>query len=169
MLWLVKNETNTNIKSTRSGAMKNNKKPAKKQKKTDEGWALAKLLDREWIPKDWLHLSKWPSFSEMGSKLSSYFIHSDFSEDDKNCYLRIELPGVKKKDIKLAVDDNLVRISGSYIKKTKNKEESFSFNKAFTAPKGIKVAKIEATHEDGVLLVTMPKDEKYKPRSVDVK
>jgi HSP20 family protein len=101
----------------------------------------------------------------------------DISEDEKEYLVKAELPDIKKEDIKLSVHDNVLSISGErkYEKEEKGKkyhrvERTYgSFLRSFTLPEDADASKIAAESKDGILKVHLPKSEKAKPKSIEVK
>jgi len=101
----------------------------------------------------------------------------DISEDEKEYLVKAELPEVKKEDVKLTVQDNVLSITGErkYEKEEKGKkyhrvERSYgSFMRSFTLPEDADGSKVAAEYKDGVLKVHLPKSEKAKPKSIEVK
>lgn len=101
----------------------------------------------------------------------------DISEDEKEYLVKAELPDIKKEDIKLSVHDNVLSISGErkYEKEEKGKkyhrvERAYgSFLRSFTLPDDADASKIAAESKDGILKVHLPKSEKAKPKSIEVK
>ena len=101
----------------------------------------------------------------------------DIAEDDKEYLIKAELPEIKKEDVKLTVQDNVLAISGErkYEKEEKNKkyhrvERAYgSFLRSFTLPEDADGSKVAAEYKDGILTVHLPKSEKAKPKSIDVK
>jgi len=101
----------------------------------------------------------------------------DITEDDKEYVIKADLPEVKKEDIKLTVQDNVMSISGErkYEKEEKGKkyhrvERAYgSFMRSFTLPEAADGSKVSAEYKDGVLNVRLPKSEKAKPKSIEVK
>ncbi len=101
----------------------------------------------------------------------------DISEDDKEYVIKAELPELKKEDIKVSVQNDVLTISGErkYEKEEKNKkfhriERAYgSFTRSFSMPDDADAGKISADVKDGVLKVHLPKSEKAKPKSVEVK
>jgi len=101
----------------------------------------------------------------------------DISEDDKEYLIKAELPEVKKEDIKLTVDEDVLTITGErkYEKEEKGKkyhrvERAYgSFMRSFTLPEDADASKVSAECKDGLLKVHLPKSEKAKPKSVEVK
>ena len=103
----------------------------------------------------------------------------DISEDEKNIYLEAELPGVKKEDLKIKLEDNKLTVSGEKknlpeIDKSRrffNRERIFgTFEKVFTVQTEINQNNIKAEFENGVLSVTIEKlvPEK-KERTIEIK
>ena len=101
----------------------------------------------------------------------------DITEDDKEYLIKAELPEIKKEDVKLTVQDNVLAISGErkYEKEEKDKkyhrvERAYgSFLRSFTLPEDADGSKVAAEYKDGILTVHLPKSEKAKPKSIDVK
>lgn len=101
----------------------------------------------------------------------------DISEDDKEYLVKAELPEVKKEDVKLTVEDNVLSITGErkYEKEEKGKkyhrvERAYgSFMRSFTLPEDADGSKVSAEYKDGVLRVHLPKSERAKPKSIEVK
>lgn len=101
----------------------------------------------------------------------------DIIEDDQNYVIKAELPGVKKEDIKVGVQDDVLTVSGHrhYEKEEKDKkfhriERSYgSFARSFTLPEDSDGEKVSAEFKDGMLKVLLPKTERVKPKQVEVK
>ncbi|TAJ07986.1 MAG: Hsp20/alpha crystallin family protein [Nitrospirae bacterium] len=101
----------------------------------------------------------------------------DITEDDKEYLIKAELPEVKKEDIKLTVDEDVLTITGErkYEKEEKGKkyhrvERAYgSFMRSFTLPEDADASKVSADCKDGLLKVHLPKSEKAKPKSIEVK
>ena len=89
----------------------------------------------------------------------------EITEDDDQFQLVIDLPGVKASDVKCDVEDNnqVLRVSGGRtIKLGKGKPSKTRFEKTFTIDKSVDAKAISANLHDGVLIVTAPKDKKFK-------
>lgn len=101
----------------------------------------------------------------------------DISEDEKEYAIKAELPDVKKEDIKLNVHDDVLTITGErkYEKEEKSKkyhrvERAYgSFMRSFTLPEDADGAKVTAEYKDGLLSVRLPKSEKAKTKTIEVK
>ncbi len=90
----------------------------------------------------------------------------DLTEDDKNFFVKAEIPGVKKEDIKVSVDGNQVSLRAEVKKETEEKEGSKvirseryygSVARSFTLGEGVDPTVSTAKYEDGVLQLTLPK------------
>ena len=85
--------------------------------------------------------------------------------------------GKEKEDVKLTVQDDVMCISGErkYEKEEKGKkyhrvERAYgSFMRSFSLPEDADGSKVNAEYKDGVLKVHLPKSEKAKPKSIEVK
>ena len=101
----------------------------------------------------------------------------DITEDEKEYLIKAELPEMKKDDVKLTVENNVLCISGErkYEKEEKDKkyhrvERAYgSFMRSFTLPDDADGTKVAAEYKDGILKVHLPKSEKAKPKSIEVK
>jgi HSP20 family protein len=101
----------------------------------------------------------------------------DIIEDEKEWLVKAELPEVKKEDVKVSVEDGVLTITGErkLEKEEKNKkyhriERSYgNFLRSFTLPDGADGSKVNAEFKDGVLKVHLPKGEKAKPKTIEVK
>jgi HSP20 family protein len=101
----------------------------------------------------------------------------DIIEDDKEYTIKAELPAVKKDEIKISVQNDVLSISGErkYEKEEKNKkyhrvERAYgSFLRSFTVPEDADADRVSAEFQDGLLQVHLPKSEKVKPKTIEVK
>lgn len=100
----------------------------------------------------------------------------DVNETDKEIILDIELPGIDKKDVKVEVKDNTLSISGerNQEKKTENAESCRverhygKFERTFALPDTVLTDNVSAKYKDGILILTLPKTEKAKPKEIAV-
>ncbi len=117
---------------------------------------------------------------EEGVKKDLAFIPSvNTREADDAYYIEVDLPGVKKEDIDIKVDENILTISGVRKLKEEQKEEEFykvesmygKFERSFSLPEDADVDNIEAHSENGVLEIKIPKVQKVenKPKKIEIK
>ena len=88
----------------------------------------------------------------------------DLFEDKDNTYVRAELPGVSREAINIEMVDGYLNISAS----RKDQDETFSLNRSVAIPEAVQADKVAAAYENGVLTVTLPKQEQVKPRKINV-
>jgi HSP20 family protein len=88
----------------------------------------------------------------------------DVFEKDNRLFTRVDLPGLKKEDVKVEVTDGHLAISGERKSEVEEKKDDFyrcersygSFYRAVPLPEGIKLEDVKATFVDGVLEVSVP-------------
>jgi HSP20 family protein len=86
-------------------------------------------------------------------------------ETDESYHIEVELPGVKKEDVDIKVDGNVLTISGERNVREEVKDEDYHrvesryglFSRSFTLPEKVDIAKIQAEFENGILEVSIPK------------
>ncbi len=102
---------------------------------------------------------------------------ADISETDKEFLVRAELPGVKKEDLKVNLDNGLITIEGSRRQQREDKNEKFhtveccygNFSRTFSLPERVKADAIKSEFKDGILTVHIPRDEALsKPQRISV-
>ena len=101
----------------------------------------------------------------------------DIAEEDTRYTVKVELPEMKREDIKVSLEHGVLSVSGErkFEKEEKGKkyhrvERSYgSFTRSFTLPDDADAAQVDAQYRDGMLTVNVGKSEKAKPRAIDVK
>jgi len=96
-------------------------------------------------------------------------------ENENDYFLSVNLPGVKKENIQLKIEDNNLIIAGKIdTAETEKRKYLFaempiaSYYRKFNLADTIDSAKVEANYENGVLLVKLPKTESIKPRVISI-
>jgi HSP20 family protein len=101
----------------------------------------------------------------------------DISEDDKSYQINVELPDMKREDIKVNVENGILTISGERLREEEQENRKFhrveraygSFVRNFTLPQNVDSNKVNATYRDGVLRVSIEKSESARPKAIEVK
>lgn len=110
--------------------------------------------------------------------LSKFSPQVDAIETEKHYQLQIALPGFQKENIQLDFEEGKLTISGERKFDTENNENKYhfietnygSFKRSFYLPENIQENGIEASYENGILNVVVPKDEKkVLKRQIEVK
>jgi HSP20 family protein len=103
---------------------------------------------------------------------------TDYYTDEENVYLDVEIPGVKKEDIKISLKDNVLTVTGEkkdLSKKSTNgqvfkTERNFGpFSRSYQLPEGLNTEDIHALFEDGILKVTIAKKVKSTTQEKEIK
>jgi HSP20 family protein len=102
---------------------------------------------------------------------------TDIYENNDNFFLKVDLPGINKEDVKINFTDGQLTISGERKQETESKEGKFhrversygKYYRSFTLPKKIQEDKIDAEFKNGQLTVRIPKSEEAKPRELEIK
>lgn len=94
---------------------------------------------------------------------------ADLYEDEHNYYARFELPGLKKDEIDLELENSVLTIGSAKVDQATDSESRISFQRSISVPDGVKLDSVSAALEDGILTVTMPKAEARKPLQISVK
>lgn len=102
----------------------------------------------------------------------------DLHEDKGNTYLRAELPGVKRDDIKVELTDGTLTIAasrqapahatGSGQALDGKAADAITFSRSLSLTDDVEADKISATYENGVLTVTLPKREVAAPKKITI-
>ena len=96
---------------------------------------------------------------------------TDIREDENNFYIEAELPGLDKEDINVEIDDDRLVISATNEDIRKEREEDYirrerrtgTYQRSFGI-NNVREDEIEASYEDGILEVRLPKEETGKTR-----
>ncbi|XP_037409382.1 16.9 kDa class I heat shock protein 1-like [Triticum dicoccoides] len=142
-----------------------------------------KLVEPRWKPKDDQTLidcrvletlqEHWKKIS--GSSETAAFANArvDWKETPEAHVFKADLPGVKKEEVKVEVEDgNVLVVSGERTKEKEDKNDKWhrverssgKFVRRFRLPEDAKVEEVKAGLENGVLTVTVPKAEVKKPQ-----
>jgi HSP20 family protein len=108
---------------------------------------------------------RWPVFRTLRMiEPTTWSPGIDVFEKDGRLVTRIDLPGLKKEDVKVEVTDGQLAISGERKNEMEEKKENYyrcereygSFYRAVPLPAGVKFEDVKATFTDGVLEVSVP-------------
>lgn len=135
-------------------------------------------FDRMFEERPWPSF-RWPSFLTRSSLAGAkWFPEVDVFERDKRLVTKVDLPGMKKEDVKVEVTDGHLAISGERRSEAEEKKDQFyrcereygSFCRVVPLPEGVKLEDVKATFSDGVLEVSvpLPAQPEAKVRKVEV-
>jgi len=117
-------------------------------------------------------LFEFPTFSELAVRNPLH----DIIENEKEFQVELSLAGVKKEDITLNVENNVLSIRAERKSSDQkfNKKQTFygKYEKSFTLPESVDEEKIQAAFEDGMLKLSIPKlveQKKEKVKQIEIK
>lgn len=122
---------------------------------------------RKFFDNDFNYL---PAFESRKSGLSN------ISENENEYLIELSAPGLKKEDIKIELENDVLKISSDFQDQKEEKNDGYyrrefyrsSFERNFTVPKNVSRNDISATMVDGILNVTIPKNKEEKPENVKI-
>lgn len=101
----------------------------------------------------------------------------DISETDKEFTIKAEVPGIKREDVKINIEDHVLSIHGESKQEKEEEGKRFhrverfygSFNRSFALPENVDEEQIAANFKDGLLSLTIPKKEAEKAKAIEIK
>ncbi len=101
----------------------------------------------------------------------------DIVESGDEYLIKVELPEVRKEDVKVAVHQGVLSIQGERTMEREQTDKKYHrveraygrFARSFTLPEDVDDSGIRAQHKDGMLYVHIGKTEQAKPKSIEVK
>ncbi len=100
----------------------------------------------------------------------------DVFDSDNEVLVKADIPGLKKDEMDISVNDDLLTIKGEKKMESKVNEESYykserfygSFSRTIHLPSAVEEDNVKATYKDGVLELHLPKKEKAKTKRISV-
>ena len=118
-----------------------------------------------------------PTNSDEALESAVWVPRADLAETEDAYFIHLDLPGLGKDDVEINIHDGTLSISGERRHEETEEDRTFvrversygRFYRAFTLPQTIDAQGIQATFEDGVLSIHVPKAEELKPRRIDIR
>ncbi len=100
----------------------------------------------------------------------------DLKEEDKRYVIQADMPGVKKEDIEINLENNVLSIRGERKFEGEVKKETYhrieraygKFVRSFTLPARVAADRISATQKNGTLEIIVPKAEESLPKKIEI-
>ncbi|WP_251963614.1 Hsp20/alpha crystallin family protein [Salinibacter ruber] len=101
---------------------------------------------------------------------------TDLSETDDAFRIRLDVPGMTKDDIAINLQNNTLTVSGERSSERQKDGEEYvrverafgTFHRTFTLPDAVGPDRVEATYDEGVLTINVPKTEKSTRRQIEI-
>jgi len=136
-------------------------------------------LFEDYFSRGWMRPFRWewPSLGEMAKPFEGKMPKVDVIERDDEVVVKAELPGIDKKDLDVSVTENSVTIKGSTSHEEKEEKGDYyrceisrgAYARTVALPSYVDADKAKASFKDGVLELKLPKVEKSKRRSIEIK
>ena len=116
------------------------------------------------------------TFDDEGMARGAWNPSVDIYENKDHIVLEAELPGMKREDFDLSIENNVITLRGERRFEKQDEGDNFhrversygSFSRSFTLPQTVQTDHVTAEYRNGVLRVTMPKREEVKARRIEV-
>ncbi|MBN1189118.1 MAG: Hsp20/alpha crystallin family protein [Dehalococcoidales bacterium] len=101
----------------------------------------------------------------------------DITQNDNDVVVKASMPGFKPEEVDIQITGDTLTIRGEHKETKEVKEDNYlcreinygTVSRAITIPVDVKSDKAEATFENGVLHLNLPKAEEVKPKQIKVK
>lgn len=101
----------------------------------------------------------------------------DVAESDEAFSISVDLPGVDLENVKIEMHDGKLSISGSRSGVTEETKDNYhrverssgTFHRVVALPSEVDIEKIDAAYDQGVLVVTLPKEAKQQPKKIQIR
>jgi len=123
--------------------------------------------------------SRFPRFDMMEENLTvaDWVPAVDIQESEKEYLVKAEIPEVKKEDVKVSIEEGVLTIQGERKAEKEEKGKKFhrtervygKFLRSFSLPSEVEEAKVLAEFKEGMLTLHLPKSERAKPKTIEVK
>jgi HSP20 family protein len=134
--------------------------------KSRDNWGIGNFFD------NFFDDNMFPAFFSVDHPMKA-----DIRETDKEYIVDVEIPGVKKEDIKLDLRDDVLTVSVERNEEVNEERENFirkerrygAYNRSFNV-EGVKNEEVTAKYNDGILTINLPKNEadKKKSRNIEI-
>src|SRR5437016_2849705 len=117
------------------------------------------------------------AFDDEGIARGSWNPNVDIYENKDQIVLEAELPGMKREDFDLSVENNIITLRGERHFEKKDETDNYhrversygTFTRSFTLPNTVSGEGATADYRNGVLRVVLPKKEETKARRIEIK
>ena len=104
----------------------------------------------------------------VGGVVPTFSPKVDIAESEKEFEIQLHVPGMKKGDFSIDLNEDQITISGERKFENEKKKKNFhsvesyfgTFNRTFYLPEVVNRENVNAGYQDGILTITLPKDEK---------
>lgn len=100
----------------------------------------------------------------------------DIRETGDAYVVSAELPGLSKEDVNITIENNVLKLTGERRFEKEVEEEEYhrveraygSFSRAFSLPTRVDAERVEASFQEGILTISVPKAAEARPRKIEI-
>jgi len=100
----------------------------------------------------------------------------DIEETKDEILVKAELPGMRKEEVKIQINNDVLSITGERKREDEAREKTYhrieraygKFQRMIRLPTEVDATKVKATYENGVLTIRLPKSEQSKPKEIAI-
>ena len=115
-----------------------------------------------------------PEYSDTSILGSQWVPAIDIYDSKDSIKVKVDLAGLKKEDIDVSIQENVLTIKGEKKRSSEVKEDAYlrterftgTFHRSITLPTEVDQEKVQASFRDGVLELVLPKKEEAKPKQI---
>jgi len=112
----------------------------------------------------------------MSKQVTSFVPSLDIYQNKNNVIVEAPLSGIKPEDVKISIENDVLTLEGKTGKQSEVDEKNYyrkevshgSFHRSVVLPTAVNGTKAKADYEDGILKITIPKEEKAKSKIVNI-
>ena len=117
-------------------------------------------------------------FDRLGGWRNTYRgLPLDVTETEEGYVVKASVAGINPEDVDITIEENVLSIKGEYAQESESEEENFlmrercagSFGRSIRFPLEVDAEAVNASYENGVLTLNVPKVEEVKPKRVEIK
>ena len=134
-----------------------------------------KASDKELHTHDEKGISKKELDDDQTNSVRSFIPNTDITENSESLVITMDVPGVKKENINVRLDKNILDIEGVMdfepykdLKPVYSEYQVGNYARRFTVSNSIDTENIQADLDNGVLTLTMPKLPEAQPRQIPI-
>jgi HSP20 family protein len=116
------------------------------------------------------------NFETEAAAVGAWTPAADIFEDENSFVIKLELPEIRREDVKVSLDKNVLAIAGERKLENEEKRDHYhrversygQFFRSFTLSPNANLEAVSAEFKDGVLRLSIPKKEEAKPKQIQV-
>lgn len=117
------------------------------------------------------------AWGENGENKMEFIPSANIKETDKEFVITLSLPGLNKEQVEIDVKEDLLTVKGAYAETEEVEGETYhrkeilngKFQRSFRMGNKVNFSKVEATFNNGLLTITLPKKEEEKVKKIAIK